>query len=100
MSPPLVLLKTETKSLPKTWPRETIRELLTLAETEGASHAELETAREASLFRFAVYTLRRQEKLGLDISIIVDGSSVFLTKKTRPAVRILNQTPEASRDKT
>lgn len=73
----------------KIWPQDIMRKLLTEAETEGHSQAKLASNEEAHLFRFALYYLRRQEKIGNNISITVDGHWVILTKKTTPKIELI-----------
>jgi hypothetical protein len=67
-----------------------MRELLVLAETAGASKAELETTEEAEKFRFALYHFRKQENLGLDLLVSVNGNQVSLTKKASPKIEIVS----------
>lgn len=75
--------------MPKIWPHDMIRELLALAETQGESSAELESEREAELFRFAIYSFRRTNAVGEDVSVKLDGNRVVLTHKPAPSIRIL-----------
>lgn len=76
---------------PSTWPRDTIRELLALADASGESKAELPSARDAELFRFAIYSFRRTERVGGNISVTLDGTNVILTKRNIPQVAIVQE---------
>jgi len=67
-----------------------MRELLTLAETVGESRAELSNAAEAEKFRYALYYFRKQENLGLDLSVTLDDNVVTLTRKQVPKVEIIS----------
>lgn len=77
--------------MPKLWPYATIRELLALAEATGQSQATLASEREAELFRFAIYSFRKQYTLGQDLSISLDGNNVIITKRQTPSVMILQE---------
>jgi hypothetical protein len=81
--------------MPKIWPHDTIRELLALAEATGESSAELASEREAELFRFAIYSFRREQGIGHNLSVTLDGCRVVVTKRETPTVVIL-QGQEAS----
>jgi len=72
----------------KIWPRDTIRELIALANSQGTSRAELSSERDAERFRFAIYSFRRQNNLGHDLSITVDGNAVVIAKRKTPSVVI------------
>lgn len=75
--------------MPKIWPHAMIRELLALADANGISSAELESEREAELFRFAIYSFRRTNNVGDEVSVTLDGPKVILTRKPAPTIRIL-----------
>jgi hypothetical protein len=75
--------------MPKVWPHETIRELIALAEATGESQAELASDRDAELFRFAIYSFRRNMQIGLDLSVIIDNNKVIISKRKLPAVNIV-----------
>lgn len=77
--------------MPKVWPYATIRELLALADVSGESRAELASRREAELFRFAIYSFRRQHDIGQDLSVTLDGNNVIITKRTAPSVVIMQE---------
>ena len=72
----------------QTWPREKIRELLALADTTGSASAVLASAREAELFRFAIYSFRRNTGLGQDLSVTLEGNNVIVTKRQEHYVTI------------
>jgi hypothetical protein len=74
------------------WPRDTIRELLAQAEAEGSARAELPSAREAELFRFAIYNFRKQERIGQSIKINLNDNVVEF--HSTPSVKIINETQE------
>lgn len=69
------------------WPLATIRELLALAEANGQSKATLSSAEEARRFRFAIYTFRKNNNIGRDVSVTIDDKTVIVTRK--PTVTIL-----------
>lgn len=81
----------------KKWPHETIRELLAQAECEGSAKAVVDTYREAELFRFAIYTFRRQTQIGMGLSVMIDKEViddeekfvVCLAEKVLPEVTIV-----------
>ena len=77
--------------MPKIWPHETIRELLALAEAMGEAQAELGSEREAELFRFAIYSFRRQAKIGQDLAVAVEGNKVTVAKRKVPEVFIIQE---------
>lgn len=78
--------------MPKLWPHATIRELLALAQVMGESSAELESEREAELFRYAIYGFRKTNPgVGDDIMVTLDGNYVVLTKRTTPTINILQE---------
>ena len=62
------------------WPADSIRELLTAAELVGAASATLETPEDASRFRFAIYTFRKQNALGEDLVVTVTGNVVVVSR--------------------
>lgn len=73
----------------QTWPREKIRELLALADATGHSSAVLASAREAELFRFAIYSFRRKNAdLGGDLSVTLEGNNVIIKKREEHYVAI------------
>ena len=74
----------------KVWPQATIRELLAIAEVKGISIAELSDEDEARLFRFAVYSFRRQHEIGQDLTITIDGNTVIVEKQAKPKVTIID----------
>jgi hypothetical protein len=61
---------------------------LTRASLLGEAQAELESEREAELFRFAIYSFRRQNNIGQDIVVTLDGPTVKLEKRHVPEVTI------------
>lgn len=73
----------------KIWPYDTIRELLALARVLGESTAELANEEDARNFRFAIYSFRRQNDEGNDLSITLDGNKVIVRPKQVPVVKIL-----------
>jgi len=75
--------------MPHTWPPETIRELLTLAKTSGQSRAKLGSETEARLFRYAIYSFRRNHDPIVDALITLDGNEVVVTKRKTTLVSIL-----------
>ena len=78
--------------MPKIWSSEMIRELLALAGAQGSAQAELANAREAALFRFAIYTFRRKNRIGNDISITIEDNKVMLVKRPEiPTIKILQE---------
>lgn len=78
--------------MPKLWPHATIRELIALAQARGESSAELESEREAELFRYAIYGFRKTNPgIGDDIMVTLDGNRVVLTKRTVPNITILQE---------
>jgi hypothetical protein len=77
--------------LPKIWPHATIRELLARAGVYGESRATLGSAREAELFRFAIYSFRRQNNVGWHLSVTLDDNDVVVTKRVEPNVSILQE---------
>ena len=70
------------------WPHDTIRELLTLAEARGEARSTLDTERDAELFRFAIYSFRRQADIGDGLSVTLDGCDVVLTVRRMPEIAI------------
>jgi hypothetical protein len=72
----------------------TIRELIALAERTGFAKAALGSAEEARLFRFAIYSFRRANEVGLELSITLDDNEVVLRKRQCPSIEIL-PTPSA-----
>jgi hypothetical protein len=74
----------------KIWPHATIRELLALAEAEGHSRATLDSRREAERFRFAIYSFRRQNNVGNDLSITIEDTSIVITRRELPSVTIVD----------
>lgn len=74
----------------KIWPHDMIRELLALAELEGESRAVLGSKREAERFRFAIYSFRRHNNVGFNLSITIDETTVIVTRREMPEVRIVN----------
>ena len=77
--------------MPKIWPHDTIRELLALADARGESSAELANAREAELFRFAIYSFRRTNTGFDDLSVTLNDNKVIVTKRTAPKITILQE---------
>jgi hypothetical protein len=75
--------------LSKIWPQDSIRELLARAEILGESSAELSSDRDAILFRFAIYSFRRNAHIGEDLSVTIEDKKVIVTKKVSPLVKIL-----------
>jgi hypothetical protein len=71
------------------WPKDIIRELLATASLTGEAKAELGSRIEAERFRFAIYSFRRNEGIGYDLSITINGSTVVLMKRHVPSVQIL-----------
>lgn len=65
-----------------------IRELLVLATMEGESKATLETEADARLFRFAVYSFRKAQDFGHDLSVTIEGNCVIVRKRQTPIVEI------------
>ena len=74
--------------MPKIWPTAVIRELLALAETAGESQATLDTAEEARLFRFAIYGFRKNQGLGEDLSVTLDGNIVIVRRRSVPTIAL------------
>jgi hypothetical protein len=74
------------------WPHATIRELIAIANVHGEARARLSSAREAELFRQAIYSFRKLHNVGYDLRITINGLTVVLSKK--PTVVILQQTEQ------
>jgi hypothetical protein len=67
-----------------------IRELLALADVQGSARAQLRSRSEAERFRFAIYSFRRQNQFGHNISVTIEGdNTVVLTKREAPEITIL-----------
>ena len=73
------------------WPHDVIRELLALADAKGESSATLENDRDAELFRYAIYTFRRNSGGWEDLSVTLEGNKVVVTKRTTPNITILQE---------
>lgn len=72
----------------KIWPHDKIHELILRAETEGESEAELANAEAARQFRFAIYNFRKQQGIGQELTITLNGRKVLLRKIEPPSVVI------------
>jgi hypothetical protein len=70
------------------WPSDVIRELIAQAEASGESRATLSSVEEARLFRFAIYSFRRTNFVGQELTIAVDGVSVVLARRVLPVISI------------
>lgn len=70
------------------WPPDVIRELIAQAEASGESRAVLGSADEARLFRFAIYSFRRANSVGQELTITVDEASVVLARRVLPVISI------------
>lgn len=77
--------------MPKIWPHAVIREMLALADAKGESSAILESARDAELFRFAIYSFRRTTGIGEDMMVTLEDNKVIVTKRASPSVTILQE---------
>jgi hypothetical protein len=77
------------------WPKDVIRELLAQASLTGEARAELASPTEAERFRFAIYSFRRTEGIGYDLSITLDTNTVVVRKKHLPSVRIVENLAHA-----
>ena len=77
--------------MPKIWPYDTIRELLALAEAKGEATATVASEREAILFRYAIYSFRKLNDIGHNLSVTLDNNRVIVTKRTLPQVQILEE---------
>lgn len=75
----------------KVWPHEQIRELFALAELNGSARAELASPEKAEKFRFAIYYFRRQNSIGLDISITLENNFVVMEKREIREVMIVQE---------
>lgn len=75
--------------MPQVWPHATIRELLALADANGEAQATLASAREAELFRFAIYSFRRNNDIGHNLSVTIADNAVVVTRRSTPSVVIL-----------
>jgi hypothetical protein len=84
--------------MPKIWPHATIRELFALANAKGESRAMLGSKREAELFRFAIYSFRRQNDLGWNLSVTLDDNVVVVTRRLVPNVTIIQDDDEDPND--
>lgn len=73
------------------WPHHKIRELLARADAIGWASAELDSTKDAEAFRFAIYHFRRNNDIGQDLLITIDGATVCLTKRRVPEVTILQE---------
>lgn len=73
------------------WPHAMIRELIALAQTQGEARAQLPTRGDAERFRFAIYSFRRQNRLGQELSITIEDDTVVLTKREAPEIVYLDQ---------
>lgn len=71
-----------------------MRELLASAEAYGEARATLASAREAELFRFALYSYRRANNLGLDLALTIDGTAVIARKRQAHRVELVLQPDE------
>ena len=72
----------------KIWPSSTIRELIALAVSVGESTATLDSAEEARLFRFAIYSFRRNNGVGEGLQVTLFENKVILTRQTCPSISI------------
>lgn len=72
----------------KIWPQSKIRELLAQAKLSGEARAELDSRQAAERFRYAIYSFRRAHNVGFDVSVTLDETSVVLTRRDIPEVRI------------
>jgi hypothetical protein len=76
-----------------TWPPETIKELLNKAVEVGLTQAVLESPREAELFRYAIYTYRKnhdEDGQWKQLSLTIEDCTVVVAKRIeRPPVTIL-----------
>ena len=70
------------------WPQHTIRELIALGETSGEARATLGTPEEARLFRFAIYTFRKEHNVGFDLRITLEENVVVLRRRPQPVIVI------------
>jgi len=68
----------------------TIRELIALAERVGLAKAALGSPEEARLFRFAIYSFRRANGVGQELSITLEDNEVVLRKRQCPSIEILS----------
>jgi hypothetical protein len=68
------------------WPHDKIRELLAIAEITGEAKAELNSYDDAESFRYAIYYFRKQNNLGNNLTITIEGNWVFLKKKPEVAI--------------
>jgi hypothetical protein len=75
----------------KSWPQDTIREFIALGSATGQAKADLETAEDARLFRYAVYSFRKNKNVGQDLSLSLEGNSVILRKSVVPVVSIVSE---------
>lgn len=62
------------------WSEEILRKFISDAETRGKVEVELHSGREASLFRYAIYNIRRREGLGKDLRIVIQNTHVIIYK--------------------
>ena len=75
--------------MPGSWPSDKIQTLFDLADKNGSAVAELDTEREAALFRFALYSFRRRRKLRNDeFRITLEGNRVVITRQVLRNVAI------------
>ena len=79
----------------KIWPKGVIRELLAHASLTGEAKAELDSRLEAERFRFAIYSFRKTEGIGYDLTVTISGPTVVITKKHLPSVKILGEFADA-----
>ena len=76
--------------MPQVWPHATMRELLAQANATGEARATLASAREAELFRFAIYSYRRKHASEYcTLAITLDGNNVVATRREEPSVTIV-----------
>lgn len=77
--------------MPRIWPHDVIRELLARAELCGSARATLASAREAKLFRFAIYSFRDANDIGQNLTVTINDKDVIVTKRELPTIAILQE---------
>lgn len=70
----------------RVWPIEKIKELIEKAEETGYHEAELSSAKEATLFRFAVKNYKKRYGVGENLTTNIEGNTVIV--RLRPEVKI------------
>lgn len=73
---------------PFIWDEPIILDLIERAERGEISEARLGGAREAKLFRFAIYKYRRTNNRGKDLSILIDKQDSRIVRLIRARIEV------------